>query len=336
MSYERLASEIIVGERSASDAMAELRQRFPNLHSLRTAVAALRARLIEKNIFDERYAATMNAWGDSVDSDDRRRQLVAFAARPLKEQLLLQKRCGRYDPTVFTDVRDACFLVGLRIAPAYLDEIKLTPQEIDDIKRLRDEPAPPRTVEVAVSGILEWARQQLLKHQDRDSLVIAMAVVTGRRLVELIGTRGSFVTERNDSTVLFTGQSNAGLYEKESYVIPVLAPGRDVVAAHTKLLGEFGRLDSATVNNSHSARLNAFVKRRIHPDLKFGHLRVLYVLASFEAFRPHSYSIDDWTRNALGVSTVTSDSYSHVRIVDAAALRGYATRSLAAAARGRA
>jgi hypothetical protein len=326
--YERLASQLIVGERTPEQVMAELRARHSNLNTLRNSIYSLRKQLIMKNIFHPRYVDAMNAWGDALDTMDRRDQLVAFAAKPLAEQLRLQKRCRMYDQTVFTDVRDACFITSLKIAPDYFDAIRLTDAEIQQFNAIRSrrlEEASSSVVSVSAMPILEWARAQLVVEDSNYTLAIALAIITGRRMVELI-VKGSF--QAHDAThVVFTGQAKEGLHGRDSYVIPVLARPDHVMAAHERLLLAFEGTTPRQMNSRHCNALNELVRSTIHPDLHFHALRVMYTLVTFEAFRPHTCSINAWAKQVLGhMSMMPSLAYTKMDVVDAGAVRGYAAR----------
>jgi hypothetical protein len=315
-----LASDIVNGRRDAVDVVAQLRGAYPNPRSFRNMVILLKGTVISHNVFDEGYADAMNAHGDTIVDETRRSELIEFAKKTLKEQLLLQKRCRLYDKRVFTDVRDAAFIAGLVIAPPYLKDIKISDEENIHLKQADSQRLTERSqavIEVSVTPILAWARGVLASDASAiDDKIVALAIVTGRRMIEII-LHGTFEEDGEGETVRFMGQVKAGLVEREAFSIPVLAPAQDVMRAHDEVRSFFGNeITPRQVNSLHCNRLNVLVRETIHPDFHFHSLRTLYALASFEMCRPHTFSINAWGQRVLGHTTIHSScAYTSMRLV---------------------
>lgn len=314
-----LANDIVHDRRTAADVVEQLRGAYPNPRSFRNMVILLKSTVIGHNIFHEGYADAMNAHGDTINDETRRSELVDFSRKTLKEQLLLQKRCRLYDKRVFTDVRDAAFIAGLEIAPAYLKDIKISDEENIHLKQADSQRLTERSqavIEVSVTPILEWAREVLVsENASIDEKVIALAIVTGRRMIEII-LHGTF-EEVDENSVRFLGQVKAGLVEREAFTIPVLASARDVIRAHEDVRSYFGdEITPRQVNSLHCNRLNVLVRETIHPDFHFHSLRTLYTLTTFELCRPHTFSINAWGQRVLGHTTIHSScAYTSMRLV---------------------
>lgn len=318
---ERLAYEIMSGITTAASAVDEIRDYYDNVYSRRDAVGKLKAALLSQNRFHPAYERSLNEWGESITSGRRRTELVAFARMSLKEQLIMKKRCELGDPEAFTDGRDRAFVASLRIAPEYLSNIKLEQEEYDEIDRLNDASrrrTSRTSIRVSALPIIEWARNAV-RGTDDIEITVALGVLTGRRRIEIL-QKGSFQYV-DASHVRFQGQVKAGLVDMDPYVIPVLGDARRIVTAHNRLVSQELELDR---------ELNAFVRTYLHPDMTFRHLRMVYGLSTYEAFRPHHRSKTSWLQTVFGQESLPA---SPVKLADEALLRPGA-RAVRVPARG--
>jgi integrase len=174
--------------------------------------------------------------------------------------------------------------------------------------------------------IVAFARKTL-KNADAGAseLATALAIATGRRMIEIF-QKGQFCEIPGQRyEVRFTGQAKAGLQEVASithnkpleYSIPVLAPAGNVIRGVARVRGlcRSTTMDAKRINSNFCGRLNAFVKSEIHPELGFHDLRTFYALCSFEAFKPHTYSINGWIGKNLGHSGLNmSTSYTRMQV----------------------
>lgn len=315
------AADIVYGRRQAADVVAHLRSKYPNPKTFRNMVVLLKSTVISHNIFDASYADSMNAHGETIQDETRRSQLIEFSQKTLKEQLVLQKRCRLYDTRVFSDVRDAAFVAGVRIAPAYLDDIRISDEENIKLKKHDSERLTAKSqavIDVAVAPILNWARATLSPAANAtvDQKVIALAIATGRRMVEIILHGTLDAIPGDDASVRFSGQVKAGLVEREAFRIPVLAPAQDIIRVHRDVQAAFAGISPRQLNSLHCNRLNLLVRETIHPSFHFHSLRTFYALATFELCRPHTLSVNAWGQKVLGHTTIHSScAYTSMRLL---------------------
>ena len=101
------------------------------------------------------------------------------------------------------------------------------------------------------------------------------------------------------------------------YSIPTLAPASLIVRAVAKIRGmcKSSTMDPKQVNSTFCKKLNAYLKKHVHPELGFHDLRTMYALVTYEAFQPHTYSINGWICKTLGHSGLNiSVSYTRMQV----------------------
>eukprot|EP00952_Eustigmatos_sp_NYUAD-ZCMA_P014516 56499-Eustigmatos_ZCMA.PRE.1 len=84
-----------------------------------------------------------------------------------------------------------------------------------------------------------------------------------------------------------------------------MAPKNRLISALQRLRQVAGtdNMTSTQVNSKYSSKLNAFVKANVHREMTFRDLRTLYLVLTWELFKPHRYGINDWGQRVLGHST---------------------------------
>lgn len=199
----------------------------------------------------------------------------------------------------------------------------LTPDEYAMANKIADANLVRKSkdiVEYNVEPLFRWARYRLASPSPEDvmDLTVAIAAVTGRRMVEVaLEGRFDFV---DDGHVRFSGQAKVR-GKTDAYTIPVLAPAKDVINAHKVVLKHFEGLTPTQLNGLHSKALNGQLRTRFPAmtNLTFHGLRMLYALVTFESERPHRYSINAWGMKVLGHADMQqSIYYTRTRILDIA------------------
>ncbi len=314
-SLDKIAGRLIESG-DASACLDNLRCMYPNLNTLRTVVTRLKRLVLKRNIHDDSYADAIEAYRRhlmTLDDPKRRADLENFIRIPLERQVKLQKKIMLGDPTL-CQPEDVAFYTSIRLTPSYVDMLRLTPEEHHQWKTNADESLRRKSQNVIrierCDDLVTIARSIL--RQDcppADDVIIALALVTGRRMVELLLT-GDFQLDPHDKYGLFfSGQAKSGLRQLASmtsdyqsrYHIPVLASGTSILRSFQRIRKGLGNItEPKQVNTQWCKRLNHRVRQLIHPDVTFHDLRMLYGLVSFEVFKPHRYGINGWISRVLG------------------------------------
>lgn len=339
-----LARELVASQ-DIDAVLARLRDEYPTLTTRRTAFSMLKAAVLDHRPQPRHaeYPAAMQAWRLGIEEDvvatkgapaslRRLQEFQAFQDCTLKRQLMLQKKFQLgHGLDFFSDPRDAEQATHIPLLPDYVRRIQLSALEVrtiqeDQARKMRQLASDVVRIDDAEAVVLN-ARRVLRNapHETELALATALAVATGRRMFEIFA-KGRFLELPGQRYELrFQGQAKAGLQEMVSlqedkrleYTIPVLAPAplvlQGVQALRDKAASE--GMHAKTVNSRFCRRLNAFVKTAVHETLGFHDLRTMYALLSFEAFKPHTYSINAWVSKCLGhVGLGMSVSYTRMQL----------------------
>ena len=340
-----LASSLLIHE-DVDQSIDTLRSMYPKLCSFRTALSRLKAAVLEANPHHPRYAERMSAHEERLrrlfietQDDDvlkRVQQFYAFRACSLKRQLQIQKKMelgnesedGGVD-TLFTHPDDVDFVLKLEIAPSYVRRIHLSDDETRSFVQQQMEQQrllSESVVRIENADELVLRAREVLKDKGADvvSTAVALALVTGRRMVEIF-QRGEFLEiPGRRYACLFSGQAKTGLRHIHtietdqviSYDIPLLARVKHVKSAHDRMRVQAKSCDlhPKTINGMWCRKLNEHVKRTVHPELGFHDLRSLYALISFDAFKPHTFGINGWVSKVLGNGLRISIHYTRYQV----------------------
>lgn len=335
-----LATKLLMDE-DLDACLAQLRDMYPNLSTRRSALCKLKAAVVESNRRHPRYPELVQRWearlkeraaleGASDESLRRMQECYAFQGCSLKRQLHIQRKIqlGQGEG-LFSHPDDLAFVAKLRLAPDFVSAIKLDVEEAKEVQEQQERKAKQlsNTVVRVEDGdaVVIWARR-VLKDSASDvlSLAVAVAIATGRRMIEIF-QKGQFAEEGPKYSLRFTGQAKAGLQEivgitedqPIEYSIPVLASAGNIVRAVAKIRGLSKSLttDPKTITSRWCRKLNDFVKKNIHEELGFHDLRTLYALITYESFKPHTYSINGWICKTLGHTGITmSVAYTRMQV----------------------
>lgn len=321
-----------------------LRTMYPNKCTLRSSLSKLKYVVVDTNVRHPSYLENMAQREELIRNEvisqnmtppslQRMKEFYNFQSCPLRRQLHIQKklRLGQ-GHGFFSDPSDMNFFLNLKIAPDYVHKIHLDMEEtriVQEHQAHKMKCLSNTVVRIENADELVANARKVLKSttdQNPCALATAIALVTGRRMVEIF-QKGTFTIESPTTPfqVLFTGQAKAGLQEivslKEDkevqYPIPLLAKASDVIKA-VAILREQTRATTTTykqMNSSWSQKLSVYVKQHVHEKLGFHDLRTLYALITYEAFKPHTYSINGWICNTLGHSGLNmSVSYTRMQV----------------------
>lgn len=321
-----------------------LRTMYPNKNTLRSSLSKLKWVIVDTNVRHPSYVENMARREEFIRTQviaenmtpqalQRMKEFYNFQSCSLRRQLHIQKklRLGQ-GLGFFSDASDMEFFTNLKVAPDYVHKIHL---DVDETRIVQENQAHKMkclsntVVRIENADELVANARKVLKSADSANpcaLATALAMTTGRRMIEIF-QKGTFTIDSptNAFQLIFTGQAKAGLQEivslKEDkemqYPIPLLAKASDVINA-VAILREKTRDTITTykqMNSCWSQKLNAYVKQHVHAELGFHDLRTLYALITYEAFKPHTYSVNAWICNTLGHSGLNmSVSYTRMQV----------------------
>ena len=329
----------VIAEGNVETCLETLRQKYPKLSSFRTATSRLKAGVLDANPHHPEYESSMAAheealrqlFRETLDDDVLKRvqQLYAFRNCPLKRQLQIQKKMRMGEMDMFHHPDDVAFILALKTAPDYVAKIRLTDEETRSFmqQQCQQQKSLSETVVRVENGDeLVFEARNVLKNPEASVVdtMTALALTTGRRMIELF-QRGQFIEiPGRKYACLFTGQAKTGLRHIKTidtdqvigYDIPILAPIKVVRAAHARVRAQCqcSDLHPKAINGKWCSRLNANVKASIHPGLGFHDMRCLYAILTYEAFKPHTFGINGWVSKCLGNGLVMSVHYTRIQV----------------------
>lgn len=334
-------SHQLMREQNAQDILGTLRSMYPNLNTLRGAICKVKTAVLAANVRPPDYDHHMKTWEEAItayvieqnatpDSLHRMRDFQHFKNCPLKRQLHIQKKISLgQGQGFFAYAPDMHRAASIQVAPEYVHQLHLDPEEVRAVQEQQAHHMrclSNTVVRIENADELVANARRVLKNSHENNpcaVAAAIALTTGRRMVEVL-QKGTFEVE-SKYRILFQGQAKAGLQEISgittdkplSYSIPTLAPAANIVNALSALRehGNTANMDAKQVNSKWCGKLNKFVKQHIHQDLTFHDLRTAYALISYEAWKPHTYSINGWICNVLGhFSLGMSVSYTRLQV----------------------
>lgn len=314
---EARLSEIAINLENTMDVdgcMKNLRELYPNVNTLRNIISKIRKILIHRGVRHRDYEALIDAHRERIRHDSSRMSVLdSFVACPLERQVHIQKKL-RVDPSFCRHTEDRQFFRTLPLFPEYIRSLRLSNHEhhewtLRSQRSILDGSRDVIKIE-DVAGIVMAARRTCKESTDPQRLAVALAILTGRRMVEIMLKGVMDCHSCSRYVVVFRGQAKTGLTsmvsmekdEDKAYKIPTLGRGKVICEALERLRRLVGETTKtpADVNSKWCRKLNDEVKRSVHPGMTFHDLRTLYALSTFEAFKPHRYSLNGWCSQVLG------------------------------------
>lgn len=247
-----------------------------------------------------------------------------FHAMPLSDKNKLQRslRTNQYSGSVTVDR----LIAGLKIFPDYIDDLRLTHEEMSHAKQRLQKSLNEKSAnswQLDSSAILRRAESTLADERaNAFDLACALAVVTGRRMVELFRT-GEFKPRpktHGEYTALFSGQVKKNdLVESLPYAIPLLCKYKDVKSAIARLRKEKPAvaMTNMEVNQKWSNSCNTAARRWLGSGRKFHDLRMAYAVISYTLALPHTWSLNLFVSKVLGHAALgNSLHYTTIQITN--------------------
>lgn len=298
----------------AKEIVQFVRAKFPA--SLSTTLTTIKKQWLQLELYHEGYApafaALLASVKESVKSAAKGKKaaqtralakLEEFSAMNLADKHRVQ-RTLRTNPFASPELDAQLALIPL--LPDYMLDLKVTPEERAAMVRKAQvslEKKSSRAWEVKGSKTLKRARTVLLAAATANpfDLACALAVVCGRRMVELFKT-GVFAAAKNQYTAMFSGQVKK--LTQETYLIPLLVPYSLFKVGLEKLRSAKSTegMNNNDVNLKWSNSCNTCARRVLGPHHKFHDFRMVYAVLSYNMALPHSLSLNLWVSRVLGHS----------------------------------
>ena len=286
--------------------------------------------------------ANINTLHNSIRTD-----IEAFEALPFIEKYVVQtalRKCRRTPVRWTSSPYIDMLLSRINVVPPYFHATKLTKRErYKNIQQTKQALETKNKASWTIDGgeMLQWAQEILDSFEGKkwNELAAALAIVTGRRLVEIF-RNGEFSRIKTGSNtplashlLQFTGQAKVnkhlgvkgGMKEEElPYTIPILHVAPQVIKALAYLHILKPMPDDFTNNDINKCickGCNNFTQHKWGPNINFHKLRAVYASLSYELFAPwtlnSSISLSAWTTKFLGHSiSETAKHYADVKIIN--------------------
>ena len=325
---QRAAHALIDGTDGAA-VMAELSKTQRTLGSLNTAMSLVRAEVMSRGHLASYDDSDLRKHADNPD-------VQAFLDAPLKDQVAIQ-RAHAYRPMWSDDAEAA--LAGLKLLPDSMASFRLTNEQNLELKQAHEAALVARNERVVTISdaekMLKRARELLATAKTTDTfakLVLPLALVTGRRMSELLGGHARFDKTDDPHFVMFSGQvKKRG--KAAPYKIPILCDVDTLHHAYSVLRqkqaekGVTTLLTPNEVKRKYHGQLQYYIKDgRTLPQLPtcshFHDLRACYASYAFECFHVPA-TFQRMAMAILGHESIhESLSYGHIRLQNATSLRG--------------
>ena len=323
------AAQALIDGTDGGEVISELSKTHRTLGSLNGAMSLVRSEVMGRGHLPSYDDSELRKHADNPD-------VQAFLDAPLKDQVAI-KRAHAYRPTWSDDAEAA--LDGLKLLPESMASFRLTKEQNLELKQAHKAALVSRNERVVTINdadkMLKRARELLETAKTTDTfakIVLPLALVTGRRMSELLGGHARFDRTDDPHFVLFSGQLKKRA-KAAPYKIPILC---DVDTLHhaygmlRKKQAEKGvttQLTPNEVKRKYHGQLQYYIKDgRTLPQLPtwshFHDLRSCYSSYVFECFHVRT-TFQRMAMAILGHDSIhESLSYGHVRLQNATVLRG--------------
>ena len=323
------AAQALIDGTDGAGVIAELSKTQRTLGSLNTAMSLVRAEVMSRGHLAFYDDSELRKHADNPE-------VQAFLDAPLKDQVAIQ-RAHAYRPT-WSEGEEAA-LAGLKLLPESMESFRLTNEQNLELKQAHEAALVARNERVVTISdaekMLKRARELLTTAKTTDTfakLVLPLALVTGRRMSELLGGHARFVRTDDPHFVMFSGQvKKRG--KAAPYKIPILCDVDTLHHAYGVLRqkqaekGVTTLLTPNEVKRKYHGQLLYYIKDgRTLPQLPtwchFHDLRACYASYVFECFHVPA-TFQRMAMAILGHDSIhESLSYGHIRLENATGLCG--------------
>jgi len=341
MSFAKECAQKLLRYKKTETILLTLRDKY-SFTSYATAISQVRRECMRTNVRHDLYETDVESLKSlkAFQTDEFQRFLDA----DLETQYRMQKHHQLSFPpvgleTLGSNASTSQIIASVRLLPDCVGALKLTASEVAWSKARRAEALvkkSSKSILVLDASKLIQAARVLLQSEDYYPALVGLAVITGRRMIELAKTgtfesQDEYAEERAEHRAIFRGQAKkkfAEFLDQLHYTIPLLAPFAEVNEAFQRIRGlkNFDDVPHDAVHTLISVQANAAAKQflsqkdlvEFQTEPTFHNARVLYGNLSFVRFE-HSMSINLWLKNVLGHESLeTSLNYSNctVKVLD--------------------
>jgi hypothetical protein len=318
--------QYLIDTKDSERVVQYIRERWPK--SKITYISNIRSKLASMDIpcaeFDVQFDHAMSIidlWiSDKGIGTDRacilnvaRKCLIDFQQMTCTDRQAIQKALRRDEGYSGDDQVDS-LICDMPIFPKFWNDLSLTSKEFHEFTSYQKNKVDAKgsdlwTVDVNKS-IREAYDTLMYNRANIYDKAVAVAFVTGRRMVEIF-KQGSFeACENDDARLRFSGQvkrdrsvANAltGV-DDDHYIIPTLVSAQ-LILSNIELLRKeknCDALDNREVNGKYAGGCNSAARRFLGADRKYHDLRSAYSVVTYECSRPHKWSQPKWISTMLG------------------------------------
>tara|TARA_Y100000748_G_scaffold296735_1_gene289900 strand:+ start:220 stop:1401 length:1182 start_codon:yes stop_codon:yes gene_type:complete len=320
---------------SAAEVLAFLRRERTGPTAYKNAVDRTRGMYMERGARHPEYASKVEAFRQAVAAHGDAKcsaQAELFLAASLPQQVFLLKKygdrnwsTGSEDDSENPDRKQHCLFQvpdvdkafrDIHVLPENVAQLKLTPEEYDQIKAHTNKQLEKKNEEAVVvprAGELLERCRAILRNAAEETmarLVVALLIVSGRRMTEILSWRSSFVAmpTGEEHACIFTGQLKKPKDRPVMpYCIPLLVPFRVFDSARRVLQVKQGPKAAARTNKQHSKYSGNFKETIVGhfgdvlPGAITPHtLRAIYVKMVDEAFDVGRLTVPGLAKRVLG------------------------------------
>ena len=270
--------------------------------------------------FNSAYKSSLKNLKSQNISSKFTKQFEEFGNDNIKEQLRKQHiaKKGNLTGSSRTDVA----ISQLKILPSYMDNYKLTPEDMEKNNELSSQCIEKRSMDSIIiddADSLLRKCQKILKDLDDDVFIIlaAVAVVCGRRSIELLKLGEFSPSSKGEYSCRFKGAAKKRGQCNETIDIPLLVKykyfERAMILIRSQIIVK--GLPNSGINAKYSHKMGDASKILLESlNVTFHDLRAVYGTISHQAFK-NTWSINIWLKNVLAHETVdTSIFYSRCKV----------------------
>jgi Telomere resolvase len=211
---------------------------------------------------------------------------------------------------------------AINVLPEYVSDLKLTCKERAFLKKQATKALESKSSEsITVQGsvLIDQCRKTLNNARANPyDLAAALALSTGRRMVELFSTGSFQPVEGNEQACVFAGQVKKGALEVDiPYQIPLLASLNSINDALQRLRAakKCTGLDNRSINSKYTNSCNSAARRLLGKQHHFHTLRGMYAILAHTCCLPHKLSVNSFLSKVLGHQSLsTSLHYSNIHV----------------------
>jgi hypothetical protein len=315
-----MLTEYLMDTKDCADVLHILRTYY--FTSMSTYVHAIRRHWLDMNNPGEHYEADFtNLIMTFKDQPPVIQKLEAFHQMSLLQKYRKQQSLKVTPFTGCVECDEQ--LSRLRLLPQYVDDLKLTPEERSSYQKRAEESLKEKSSCVFKIDAAALIGKCIELLEDPESnvydMAVALACVTGRRMVEIFKC-GCFAPYKDEKyTALFSGQAKKRTEEHDAFTIPLLAPLDVVQEAMAKLRRQkpCDALTNVQINLRFSGSCNSAARRILGQDRHFHDARAIYAVTIYHTTMPHALSLNMLVSRVLGHSSMQQSlNYACVQITN--------------------